>query len=445
MQFAAIALCVALGWIAYRKDRFLFNPLTMLFAVWTLILALASMRLYALFGATQRIYGYIFIGLFCFALGYFFIRFLAVHPGSLWGAGLRITGGAREYELRTKWVYLAAGICIVVFLLDFSVVANGIFHGEGLAAIRKMAQNPNSAMYARRSGMENAFRVLFVLPFSFALGPIVAYDLVGERRHLKLLALYLVIILLRVLTEGGRVVMAYFMLHILLAYMLRKDRLGIGAARQKKLKIALLIVLAAGLVLLVITTLARSGSQSLRHMYYYASMQPVMFETWSRITNGMGLKGYGLASLNGFLYVFPYALKNLLGMNAYPGHWGKVVSLIEATDSQWQWISGYGRANAFVSLFYFLYLDGRVAGIALGMALYGAVSCFSYHRAKWSPNYRNICVYIMIVQGLVFSLVRLQFANTSYALAFVYLWVMFQKTKAPDGAAEDSPACHERT
>ena len=71
-----------------------------------------------------------------------------------------------------------------------------------------------------------------------------------------------------------------------------------------------------------------------------------------------------------------------------------------------------------------MYLDGRLIGVIAGMFLYGAVSQHFYKKVVENANVRSVSIYLLIVQGIVFSFVRMQFAVLHYAIAFfVYLFV----------------------
>ena len=156
-----------------------------------------------------------------------------------------------------------------------------------------------------------------------------------------------------------------------------------------------------------------------------------MFDYWAQGVDARNLLGYGIASLNGFIFPFLYLLKNGLGLQ-FPKHWLSIYQLILSTDSQWTTITISGtRANAYVSLFWYFYVDGRCAGVFLGSMLYGLLMSNSFSSVIKKPNIKTICMYSFLLQGLLFSFIRMQTSNLYYAMAIVYIGlVLFKRKKA---------------
>ena len=428
--------------IAVILEKKLFNPLTIFSGIWAMLTMFQSLGLFQLYETEDWIYSLIIIGEVSFAVGYALFR-----KGKLFSKRIVFTNKSRwspkesTFVLRRQYVYMACIICILFYLIDLGTLLPSIISG-GLSEVRAICQDPDGIVYNRRSGIENAIRTLFVGPVAFAMLPITAVDFFKTRKDKKLLFLCAAIIVLRVITEGGRSVVAYFMLHIVLAFVLKGkkkalqemfgdnlQKIGQYLKKRKYMVMGVVALVVIGGVALYFTTLARSGSDAAIHMYFYVAMQGKMFEIWAKRVDMEHLYGFGIASLNGFVYPIIYFIKNIFGFSDFPGYWGKIVNMIQATDSEWQWMSGYGRANAFVSLFWFFYLDGRTLGMVIGMFVYGMVSAKAYKNALDYPNDKNLCFCMLIMQGLLFSMVRLQFANVFYALAFVYIALFYKKIR----------------
>ena len=60
-------------------------------------------------------------------------------------------------------------------------------------------------------------------------------------------------------------------------------------------------------------------------------------------------------------------------------------------------------------------------GIILGMFIYGLVSGQTFSNAIKYLSPRSVCIYSFILQGLVFSFIRLQFSNIFYTIAFIFI------------------------
>lgn len=431
MAYIGLLLCIFMVAISIITERKKLNPLTLLFILWATIIGLSSLRLFRLRAASENTYLIIMIGLVAFTIGYYFVRIIIKDKSFILNKS-KITNKNNIYEPRYKLLYIIGGLCILFYFYDLSKVFVYMLNGSSLGDIRELAQDSNSVIYAGRSAIENSIRILVISPFVIALQPIVAADFWLGRRDKKLIIMNILIIVLRVITDGSRVVIIYLLLHILVSSQFTDEKSIKQKVRlsKKNVKKATMIgfIIAIGGYALYKTTLSRSGDNFVRFAYLYFSMQPYMFEIWSKIVDDIGIIGYGLASTNGFSFTFLYVIKNILRLGSFPEYWYSVYKLIGATDSQWQLIAGNTiTANAYVSIFWFLYLDGRILGVIIGMITYGMICARTFVKANKQRTARNICIYSIILQGICFSFVRLQFADLYYSIAIIFILVIAYK------------------
>ncbi|OCA99779.1 hypothetical protein BGS1_17170 [Clostridium beijerinckii] len=436
INYIGIFMCCVLLVLGILTEKKILNPITIFYGLWAVILELSSLQLFDLKETSDRTYYFILIGLIAYGIGYYLLLICTRKHlfRSKYASYLNKRKVDRDYVLRYRLLYFLGGISLLFYLRDLSIVFSYILNGSSLAYIRQLAQDSSSILYADRSAIENSIRVVFITPFVMALQPITAVDFWIGKRDRKLLVINIFIIVLRIITDGSRIVLVYLLLHLLVASIFT-DRTDIkqiitsGKNRKRRnKKLFIVLILIVGGVAIYRTTLSRSGVNFLRYAYYYFSMEPYMFETWCEIAGNSGLVGYGFASTNGFWFTIFYLIKNLLSLSSYPQYWYDIYSLIQATDSQWQIIAGNATtANAYVSVFWFLYLDGRIAGIVIGMFVYGMISARVFILALKQSSSKNVCVYSMILQGICFSFVRLQFADVYYAIAFTFILLFIYK------------------
>ncbi len=94
------------------------------------------------------------------------------------------------------------------------------------------------------------------------------------------------------------------------------------------------------------------------------------------------------------------------------------------TDTTWVWPGKNITANAYVSLFWFFYIDGRMIGIILGMFIFGFILSRSYYNVIAKHHSASAgSVYCCLLYCALFSFVRFQFSITRIALGLVF--VMF--------------------
>lgn len=428
MVFVGVFICAILFIYSLYSEKNKANPLTIFSLLWIIILIFSWFGFYNLNGTGNRTYTIISLGVLLYGIGYLVIRKFKL---IFWGRSLN-RKDTHKYKLRYNLIYILCIITILIYAKDFFKIFKYISEGQTLAYIRLLAQDSNSILYADRGIFESALRMIIIQPFAMALQVIVAVEFWQNKNRWKLLAMDAVLITLRVFTDGSRSLLLYLVIHFVISF------IYIGKSKQAKVKkwyrnkgisknkLLMILVGTIGMYMLIKATFSRSGEQSFKHLYYYFSMEPNMLETWIDIVDSQNKYGFGMASLNGILFPIIYIIKNLFSLRAYPTYWYEnIFLLINDTDKIWKIIAQDGtKANAYVSIFWFPYLDGGIIGVIFIMLLIGAVSAYFYKNAIIKQSNKSICLYSIFIQGILMSFVRLQFADVTYALAFVFL-IMF--------------------
>ena len=328
-------------------------------------------------------------------------------------------------------------ITVIFFLKDFVDSFIYLIQGKSLSFLRQRAQQ--GTLFT--NPILNAIRILIAAPFSLALTPMVAANFFSKKKNKLLLIATLVILLERLLSDGGRSPFIYLILSFLICFSYSNSSDVIGKQRnlnndkrfhltKRNIYFAVfLVICASGLFLM---TLSRSGADSLRHTYLYFAMEPIMLQKWNEIVDESQLLGYGMASGNGCLFPLFYILINSIGKVLgidYPKYWRSIYDMIEAVGTNWQIITNVGTpANSYASIFWTFYLDGRMLGIIIGMFIYGFVVGCVYQKAIKNPSERNLSVYCLVLIGVFYSFQQFIFENIYYSIAFLML-ITFMYTK----------------
>ena len=437
MCYSGVVFCSIMIVIGIATERKKINPITVFYTLWLLIFQLSDLRFYNLKETSDRTYLIILYGLISYGIGYYVIRILfRKYSYNIKLKKIQNRNIKKQFFLKYRLLYILSVICILVYLYDLSTIFSYIINGNSLGYIRALVQDSNSFIYTNRSAIENAIRLLIVTPFALALQPIVAADFWIGSRDKKLLVMNIIMIFLRVVTDGSRALILYFLFHlIVISFFSDKKWSKAKTKLNKKNKLNKFIVIVSivviGIFALYKTTLSRSGENFIRYLYYYFSMEPYMFQTWTEIVDNTNIIGYGLASLNGFIFTIFYVLKNFLMFPKYPEYWYSIYNFILSTDSNWHVIAGDATiANAYVSLFFFFYLDGKILGVIVGAFLYGVFSARVFINALNRRDTKSICIYSIILQGISFSFVRFQFADIYYALAvFFIIFIVYKPSR----------------
>lgn len=433
IRLSIIIICVVMGAFGrYMTCRWL-NPLSVLCWMWSGIFFLASLELYYINKAQDSSYLLMFFGVIAFSaafiLTYMFFRHRRLVVGEKWGK-------SADYRWKVNYtiLYALGIISILYFGFSFLKVAHVYLSGNGLAQIRLMAQTRADISGGIVSKVMNAVRVLLIIPYSLAIVPVTAADFWFGKRDKRLLAICILTIGLRILSEGGRINLLYLFVDLLIGFSFtakkKKSKSSIAALKmfkKNKRRMKLLSVLI--IVILIVASFSRAGDNLKRFTYYYFAMEPYMFEKWKDIVDVSKVYGYGVASLNGFVFAVLYFVKNILGVN-FPSHFNSVYQIILDSDSQWQVItSTSGRANAYVSAFWYFYLDGRTAGIFIMGALYGIVMAAFFLNAQKHTNIKSVCLYSFAFQSVYMTFSGFSFASVYYCIAFIMLMIFSFRKK----------------
>lgn len=194
-------------------------------------------------------------------------------------------------------------------------------------------------------------------------------------------------------------------------------------ARKNKKLFSLMCI--TGLVVLAALTYSRAGQAAIRTIYYDFAMPPIMFEKWIDVVKDYPL-GYGMASLNGFLYPVDYILRNSVHASL-PDSFNSLYNLIQLTDTEWKWIGDGVTANAYVSAFWFFYTDGRLFGVIFAAAVYGFICRNTYKNAILNHSVKSVSIFCLVIIGVFYTFGTFEFSQCSYALALLYISFFFRK------------------
>lgn len=434
----SISICVISTIYAIARYKKLCSPIIAFNAIWALILSLESLHLYGLCVSETRIYFLIMIGIISFNIGfYLWNRVRQNHriffKVGRYGSNVSIkTNYIPRYEL----LYVIGILCILYYIGSAISTIRYLLAGTNMGEVRTIVQstvaNTNGSVLGK---ILNAFAVIFIVPSSLAIQAVGVMDFWFGKKDKRLFTLAVILACISSLGEGGRTAIVNLTIYMIVGYALsgvhiKKQKLDTKAVVKKRKKIIVKVMLVA-IVVLTWFTLSRVGQTLLKNLYLCFSMQPYMFNLWANKVDAENLYGYTEASLNGFSFTILYIIKNLLGMD-FPKHWKAVYEIIRATDSEWQIITNIStRANAYVSIFWFFYLDGRAIGVVLGLFFYGVYMARSFVEAMKAPNIKYATVFAFAFQGMIYTFIRFPFSNIYYSIAYLMLaMLIFRREKS---------------
>ena len=336
----------------------------------------------------------------------------------------KLSNNGENYHPRYTVLYLLGIICIVAYIYNLYMVISGAGSVD-LAIMKAFLQQ----FTLKKSSWLNAFYFLFVEPLSVAIPVISISNIIYGRKDKKLFTIAIFLIIIKTVTNTTRntivIIIVYFIVGtlILIKKNVKNEHIKKFIKKRKK-QITLAII--AAVVIFVSMTVAR-GSKLFENLWVDFALPPRLFEVWKKEIDSNRVYGGGFASLQGFIYPIFYILKNIFNIDM-PVNIATVSDLISRTDTEFVWPGQNVTANAYVSTYWFMYLDCRIVGIIIGSFIMGFISSKVFKRMMKNMNERNITIFYFIYNMVVFSIVRIQFTGVAFAMGFIYVFFLYKKS-----------------
>lgn len=248
------------------------------------------------------------------------------------------------------------------------------------------------------------------------------------KRDRKVLILTVIMTLGRIVIYGGRhpIIQLFTAMVVALTFSYsRYQNQFYEKVRSFGKKKGLLPTVMVGVLLFGYLTFTKTTAVS-KTLYLDFAMQPYMLQYWA---DSIGNQyAFGFASLFGFIHPIIYVLKNLFRVfSDMPDFFAIIYNNIQYTFNNWIPIGTTLRANAYTSSFWYLYYDGRVFGIILGMFVWGMISYIFFIKAKRRTSLLNVANYIMMSEAIIYTFTDMEFYKASYVLGFFYLNLLIYK------------------
>lgn len=420
---ACVIFCVVFAILGYLTEQKILNPVTVICIMWGGIVYLSSLMLFTLHEARDETYGWILWGLISYIIGYYVFRLFSKNGRIRFKVGNRSL--TDEIIVSYQRVYILYYICIVYIVYRISRYGAAIIGaGFNLTAIGAVMSEANIG----DTGLINAIGFLIATPLFLPLTVFFAVDFWMGKRDRKVLILTVIMTLGRIVIYGGRhpIIQLFTAMVVALTFSYsRYQNQFYEKVRSFGKKKGLLPTVMVGVLLFGYLTFTKTTAVS-KTLYLDFAMQPYMLQYWA---DSIGNQyAFGFASLFGFIHPIIYVLKNLFRVfSDMPDFFAIIYNNIQDTFNNWIPIGTTLRANAYASSFWYLYYDGRVFGIILGMFVWGMISYIFFIKAKRRTSLLNVANYIMMSEAIIYTFTDMEFYKASYVLGFFYLNLLIYK------------------
>lgn len=429
--FCVIFLLFALFGKAYCKNWA--NPITLFCGVWTAVLFAYSLHLFKLYTASELTVTICIVGVFSFFIGAMlravlyrkFKSSIETKDNFLRNrvniASVNIVTSSR---INYKLLFALNCLSLALFMPFAIMTLKLLMSGHGFDYIRDMYMDEDGGSLGG-SKLTAYIMSFFLWPWNYVIIPLTVIAFVVDKSHSKIKRLFLYTsvanVLIFVIVTAGRVSMVYCAMYFVLVCLLMGKRLRLTKS-QKYIILATIVLIVVGISVI---SASRGSPAFLQNAYVYiCGCMPFASNRLKIYYSQSGVKTLGFASFRGVWMILMIPLSKIIG---YPDLYLEAVENIYVQDRIY--IAPHQGYNAFTSLFYYFFIDGGMLGVVILSAIYGCISMDSYIRMLKNRDYKSLLVYCIVAFGLIFSMVRFQFATMRYVGAFVYIWVCFHKTR----------------
>lgn len=235
---------------------------------------------------------------------------------------------------------------------------------------------------------------------------------------------------LSVFSTGGRLML--FLMVIQIFPLLKYYRASVPKKYIKRIvRIGLLMIL--GMVLITVMRrkeIVNYARREVNSVYAYFSINIPLLSHWVDRSTDINFYSYGIAFIDGIIQPIYFVLRRLgLTSDFYlTDFYLKYSEIINLPQESWIHIyEGYWY-NAFVSAFYYFFLDFREFGVAVGSLIFGYFSQQLHKGIIQKKRKKLLLVYMICISINTSSFIRWQLSTTTYTVMIVLaLYCMKEK------------------
>lgn len=439
MAFIIGFICAIIAVFSCLKTKFVFNPLTTMLAIWSVLLPLSGLRLYQTYALSDKALLVIAVGLIGYTIG----TSIGMIPIKYVYHNTTIREAERQsvdYVFNYKLLYILNTISILVYSFLLVQVIRLLLSGRTYIYIRELFVSEDEGGL-RSNHLINVLRSFIATPMTYLMMAVFPIEVFFKRKDRLLIIQTVLLIVFFVLTTGGRSVMLWFPIYIVYVYLYkRKITSSSDRHRNRKNKRRIILgVIVMGFFLYIMTINRKGeGVDLLREAYIYFVAPLPHFDVWIDRVSSNNVIGYGLSSFYGLLYPFVYLLRLLHIFNGNPEFVLKIYnysfSYLEASS----FIGPHTKMNAFVTIFYQPFVDGRFLGVFFILFVFGFICGRSFYKANYQNNLKSLLIYLLLFQKIIFSFVRFYFTQQAQSLCFILAFVIFDAVILPKDVLQNN-------
>ena len=424
MENATLFCLLIMLCLSFFMNKGFLNSTTLFIGAFTFVTFMANLHLFGLYSFSDSAYKIILLGCSFFLFGSLIHKVLSLSTRTSNRAisHLQVNPTQNSELIFNYRIFMLLQIislfCITAVFIQAVTL---LLSGDTLGFIRTMFKSNNDEGFFSNNDLLTIFWILIVVPTVYLSLPILLYNIFDRKQNSLLFVLTMVNISMYVISSAGRVLLICTLVYILLL----KKRFGFTLSKKQKFSLAVGGGILLGYACFV--TVIRAGERTpFEYLYHYFAAPLPLLSYWTANAETNNIQTYGEAFFFGFIGLLNRASRFLNMESTF----NNVYDAIAITEFNYLPIFATRKYNAFVTCFYYFYIDFRFVGVMVGSLFYGFVSQWMYTKSKVSYDPRYFVLYLLFMQSIVFSIVRWQFGETKYFLSFIYMIIILFSGKS---------------
>ncbi len=417
--FCIELICIFSAIAFWRIEKKIFNPVSVFCGIWAVITFLSNLQLFGLYETSENTYFLILIGIISYILGVFISTF-----GIKWKK--RNINGNNKNTINYGVLYFLGIIALFFLLLQFSETIALLLQGYDMAHIRYLYTG-DELNSLRTSVFRVTMNDSLCTPMVYLISVVVVVHIMKGNRDKKLIGLAFSLVFLSVFNTAGRAILIWIVLYIVCGISVYGKNIRITAKMKKVLLVSVIII---GILFFSVTKSRLGEGYSILQQGYLYFATPIKFlDTQIEKINSVynNVLGFGAASFYGFIYIILFFFRVLGLFNSYPEFFENIRYLSFSMLEDTVYIGENVRMNAYATIFFQPYIDGRIIGIIIELALFGFIVGYAYRKAYLYKTDRWVIIYLLLFQKIVFSMVRFYFTQPSQAICIILAIIITTK------------------
>ena len=410
-----IFLIMLMGFCLVQRHKW-YSPSILFVGLWIIVTSLSLLRLHNLNETSERIYLIVLLGTVFFLFGG------NRQKTFVFGNKLPAKSQSNNYYTRYKLVYVFC-IIVIIYLAQRALRVRAML-ASGLSMSTIRVEFGESVL---QSGFDALLNNYVIQPAITILIPLAMIELFNKNKNKLLLILTVIITTLYAYSDGGRIIFVYLLLHFFLVYsMIGTESISSWSDKFKRLFLLVSLFFVVTYLISYLTEARTTNLSFTQQIYSYLCGCMPHFDIRLKAFEASYDYLYGFGFFHSFIEIGLFVLKNLRLISAYPGWFDAARNALNVSD----FVNiGSQNFNAFVTPFFYFFADFGYLGVAAGSFVYGWMSKALYRRTSESSDIRSLVAYMMIVQSIFMSMVRWQFYQVTFTVAFVYIFIFIGKKK----------------